>query len=136
MDPISFVLGYLAVFYILLRGPYLFAPEAAVAYERSLIYATPRRLRIVGVSILALYGIPLIAAVRHSSTVGGEAAFWLDVLGWLTVVSSLWLIVAPASAKWLMDWFWEGLSPPLLRATGAVSVAFGLFLAWAAYMLR
>lgn len=136
MEPISIVLAYLAVFYIVLRAPYLFAPEAAVDYERRLIYATARRLRIVGVWILALYGVPLIVAVRHSSTVGGEAAFWLDVLGWLTVASSLWLIAAPASVKWLMDWFWAALSPALLRATGAVSVAFGLFLAWAAYMLR
>ena len=136
MEPIAIVVAYLAVVYIVLRGPLLVAPEAAVVLERRLMYATARRLRIVGGLILVLYGAPLIVTARQARTAQGDIALWIEAFGWFVAAVAIWIITAPGPWKRFFDSFWDAVSdPPVLRALGALGVAFGLFLGWVAFFV-
>ena len=136
MEPIAIVVAYLAVVYIVLRGPLLVAPEAAVVLERRLMYATVRRLRIVGGLILVLYAAPLIVTARQARTAQGDIALWIETFGWFVAAAAIWIIAAPGPWKRFFESFWDAVSdPPVLRALGALGVAFGLFLGWVAFFV-
>ena len=136
MDPIAIVVAYLAVVYIVLRGPLLVAPEAAVVLERRLMYATVRRLRIVGGLILVLYAAPLIVTARQARTAQGDIALWIETYGWFVAAAAIWIIAAPGPWKRFFESFWDAVSdPPVLRALGALGVAFGRFLGWVAFFV-
>ena len=136
MEPIAIVVAYLAVVYIVLRGPLLGAPEAAVVLERRLMYATVRRLRIVGGLILVLYAAPLIVTARQARTAQGHIALWIETFGWFVAAAAIWIIAAPGPWKRFFESFWDaGSDPPVLRALGALGVAFGLFLGWVAFFV-
>ena len=136
MEPIAIVVAYLAVVYIVLRGPLLVAPEAAVVLERRLMYATARRLRIVGGLILVLYAAPLIVTARQACTAQGDIALWIETFGWFVAAAAIWIIAAPGPWKRFFESFWDAVSdPPVLRALGALGVAFGLFLGWVAFFV-
>lgn len=133
MEPIAIVMAYLAAFYIVLRGPLLIAPEAAVIFERRVMYATARRLRIFGGLMLVLYAAPLIVTARQAQ---GDVALWIEAFGWFVAASMVWLIAVPGPWKRFLEFFWAAVSdPPLLRAMGALSVAFGIFLGWVAFFV-
>ena len=136
MEPIAIVVAYLAVVYIVLRGPLLVAPEAAVVLERRLMYATVRRLRIVGGLILVLFAAPLIVTARQARSAQGEIALWIETFGWFVAAAAIWIIAAPGPWKRFFESFWDAVSdPPVLRALGALGVAFGLFLGWVAFFV-
>ena len=136
MEPIAIVVAYLAAVYIVLRGPLLVAPEAAVVLERRLMYATVLRLRIVGGLILVLYAAPLIVTARQARTAQGDIALWIETFGWFVAAAAIWIIAAPGPWKRFFESFWDAVSdPPVLRALGALGVAFGLFLGWVAFFV-
>ena len=136
MEPVAIVMAYLGAFYVVFRVPLLVAPEAAVVLERRLMYATVRRLRIVGGLILVLYAAPLIVTARQARTAQGDIALWIEAFGWFVAASMVWLIAVPGPWKRFLEFFWAAVSdPPLLRAMGALSVAFGLFLGWVAFFV-
>jgi len=136
MEPVAIVVAYLAAVYIVLRGPLLVAPEAAVVLERRLMYATARRLRIVGGLILVLYGAPLIVTARQARTAQGDIALWIEAFGWFVAAVAIGIIAAPGPWKRFFESFWDAVSdPPVLRVLGALGVAFGLFLGWVAFFV-
>ena len=131
MEPMAIVMAFLAVFYIVFRGPLVVAPRAAIAFERRL-YATTGRLQIFGGVMLVLYAAPLIVAARQ---VQGSIAIWSEACGWFAAACFVWIIAAPGPWKRFLEFFWDAFSaPPLLRAMGASGVAFGLFLGWAVWL--
>ena len=133
MEPLSIVIAWWAAFYILFRGPLLIAPEAWVVFERRLMYATPGRLRIFGGVMLVLYVVPLIVTGHLAQ---GGIAFWAEAFGWFAAASFAWILVTPGSWKRFLESFWNLVSdPPLLRALGALGVAFGLSLGWLAFFV-
>ncbi len=133
MEPVAIVMAYLGAFYVVFRVPLLVAPEAAVAFERRLMYATTRRLRTCGGLGLLLYAAPLIVTARQAQ---GDVALWIEVFGWFVAASMVWFIAVPGPWKRFLEFFWAAVSdPPLLRAMGALSVAFGLFLGWVAFFV-
>ena len=133
MEPVAIVMAYLGAFYVVFRVPLLVAPEAAVAFERRLMYATTRRLRICGGLGLLLYAAPLIVTARQAQ---GDVALWIEAFGWFVAASMVWFIAAPGPRKRFLEFFWAAVSdPPLLRAMGALSVAFGIFLGWVAFFV-
>ncbi|MGE4605265.1 MAG: hypothetical protein AAEJ52_00820 [Myxococcota bacterium] len=135
MEPMAIVMAFLAVFYIVFRGPLVVAPRAAIAFERRL-YATTGRLRSFGWVILVLYAAPLILTARQAHTAPGDAAVWIERFGWFAAASAVWIIATPGPWKRFMDSFWDAVSdPPVLRAIGVLSVAFGLFLGWVAFFV-
>jgi uncharacterized protein YjeT (DUF2065 family) len=129
VEPIAVVLAYLAAGYICLGTPMIFAPEAAVAIERRLLYPTSGRVRTLGVLLLLVYATPLIIAARHAQVQPGDLAQWLEGFGWLAAASGLWLVATPGPWKRFMEGFWDAASdPPMLRVIGAFRVGFGLIL--------
>ena len=136
MEPIAIVMAYLAAFYIVLRGPLLIAPEAAVIFERRVMYATARRLRIFGGLMLVLYAAPLIVTAHQARADQGDIALWIEAFGWFVAAGLVWVIAAPGPWKRFLELFWDAVSdPPVLRALGALGVAFGLFLGWVAFFV-
>ena len=136
MEPVAIVMAYLGAFYAVFRVPLLVAPEAAVVLERRLMYATVRRLRIVGGLILVLYAAPLIVTARQARTAQGDIALWIETFGWFVAAAAIWIIAAPGPWKRFFESFWDAVSdPPVLRALGALGVAFGLFLGWVAFFV-
>ena len=130
MDPLAIVIACWAAFYIFFRGPLLVAPEAWVGFERRLMYATTGRLRIFGGAMLVLLAAPLVVTARQTQ---GSIAFWAEGFGWFAAASMVWFIAAPGPWKRFLESLWDLLSdPPLLRAMGALGLAFGLFLGWVA----
>ena len=135
MEPLAIVMAYLAAFYIVLRGPLLVAPKAGVAFERRLMYATTGRMRIFGGLMLVLYA-PLIVTARQAHTTQGDITLWIEGFGWFVAAFAVWFIAAPGRWKRFFDSFWDAVSdPPVLRAFGALGVAFGLFLGWVAFFV-
>ena len=136
MEPLAIVVAYLAVVYIVLRGPLLVAPEAAVRLERRLMYATARRLRIFGGLLLVMYAAPLIVAARQARNAQGDVALWIETFGWFVAATAVWVIAAPGPWKRFLESFWAAVSaPPVLRALGGLGVAVGLFLGWVAFFV-
>ena len=133
MEPLAIVIAWWAAFYILFRGPLLVAPEAWVVFERRLMYATTRRLQIFGGVMLVLYAAPLIVTGREAQ---GDVAFWAEAFGWFAAACFAWILVTPGPWKRFLESFWNLVSdPPLLRALGALGVAFGLSLGWLAFFV-
>ena len=133
MDPLAIVTIVLAAAHILSGVPPMVAPSAAIALERRLLYSTPTRLRIVGVSLLALVALPLIVATSDSQAPKAGTALWLSVYAWLSVAALVWTIAAPASCQRFAVSFWEAIDEPALRRIyGLFSAGFGFFLGWLA----
>jgi len=133
LDPLAFATAVLAALHILWGAPPIVAPSAAIVFERRLLYPTPARLRIVGVSLLALVALPLILAVRDPLAPQGGIALWLAAYAWLSAASLIWPIVAPASCQRFAVSFWDAIDEPAVRRiVGLLSVAFGLCLGWLA----
>ena len=133
MEPIAIVTALVAAMCIVGRGGLVVAPAATVALYRRLI-STTGRIRILG-GLLTLVAASLIVTARQSCGTQG-AALALEGLGWIGAAAGVWLIVAPGPYRRLVDSFFHAASDPaLLRAIGALSVAFGLGLGWIAFFV-
>ena len=110
------------------------APSAAIVVERRLLYPTPARLRVIGVSLLALVALPLTLTADDPVAPQGGVARWLAAYAWLSAASLIWPIVAPASCQRFAVSFWEALDDlAVRRLVGLFSVAFGFCLGWLAW---
>ena len=135
MEPIAIVTAILAALYIVGRGPLLVAPAATVAVYRRLIFSTRGRIRIFG-GLLVLIAVPLIVTAGQARAAHGDITILIEGMGWLAAAAAVWVIAAPGPFQRLAMSFWDAVSnPALLRAIGALNVAFGLGLGWVAFFV-
>lgn len=81
--------------------------------------------------------MPLIVTARLARAAHGDLTLWVEGFGWHAVVFSLWMAVAPAPWQRFVDGFWGVVEEAALRrATGVLTLAFGLGCAWVALIVR
>jgi hypothetical protein len=86
----------------------------------------------VGVVLLVL-ALPLIATARDAHATYGAVTHWLEGFGWFVAALLFWAIAAPGPWQRFAVSFWEAVNETTMRrAVGAITLAFGIFLAWIA----
>ena len=133
MEPIAIVTAILAALYIVGRGPLLVAPGATVAVYRRM-FSTIGRIRVFG-SVLVLLAVPLVVTARQGRAEHGDITILIEIMGWLAAAAAVFVIAAPRTLRRLKMSFWDVSDPGLLRAIGALNVAFGLFLGRVAFFV-
>lgn len=85
---------------------------------------------------MVLLGVALIGTARQARAAQGEITILIEVLGWITIAASVWIIVAPGRFERLMNSFWDAVSSPAVRrALGVLNIAIGLGLGWIAFFV-
>jgi len=94
-------------------------------------------MRIMAVAMGGVVGVPLIVTARMARAAHGELTLWVEGFGWYAAVFSVWMFVAPAFWQRCADGFWYVVEEPALRrATGVLTLAFGLGCAWVASIVQ
>ena len=132
MEPIAIVTAFVAVLVIAGRGGLLFAPAATVDRYRRMT-STLGRVRILGAVLLVLVASPLIVTARQAHPDHANTTILLEGLGWIGAFAVGVLIAVPDFYQRFALMFFETAANPVLRALGALNIAFGLYLGWVAF---
>ncbi len=134
MEPIAIVTAFVAALTIAGRGGLLFAPAATVDVYRRMT-STLRRVRILGGVLLVLIAGPLIVTARQAHPDHADTTILLEGLGWIGAFAGGVLIAVPDLYQRFALSVFDKAADPVLRALGAVNIAFGLFLGWVAFFV-
>ena len=135
MEPVAVVTAFVAALYVVARGGLVIAPKATAAFYRRTIFATDARVRLLGIGLLVLAAVPLVVTTRQAPPAQGSILILLQGLGWITAAVSVWLIAAPGLGRRLVAERLLRAPNSVLQIRGALGVAFGLFLGWAAFFV-
>lgn len=123
MDTLSILCILVGALFIAVRGPLIFAPRATLRFYERFI-ATKAGIRGTGL-VMAPLALALVVLARGDGAVGRI----LEILGWLFVVTTLWLLAAPASyqrfARSVLDFFETSVDLAIVRILGLFAVAIG-----------
>lgn len=122
MNSLSIVSIIFGLFVIILRGPLIFFPGAAMTYYRK-FFASSGKIRISGI-IITILGISMVISAQHPDHIG---AVIILILGGLMAFGGIvFFLIFPALFKRFMSFFSDVFEDSAdLRLIGVISVLFG-----------
>ena len=122
-NPVAFLCVVMGMLIVVSRGPMMFAPKASLRFFRQLV-STDVRVRILG-----LVMAPLSLALGFLPLGEEGAAALLRSLGWLFILATSWLLIAPgmyrAMVNGFVDFFESSVDSIVVRMIGFFAVLVG-----------